>query len=99
MQNTVVDSCTMGGMAVSDLQAVYVIKLRDRPIFRTDLQIRTTFGFGWVGDFAEMGCSDFQWRKKSVHLEIPFYSIISSNCSFILKLFFPSSYKYNYSHC
>ncbi len=47
----------------------------DRPIFRMDLQIRTTFGLGWKGGFAKMVCSDFQWRKKSVLLEIPFYSI------------------------
>ncbi len=32
--------------------------LRDRPIFCTDLQIRTTFRFRWVGGFEEDGCSD-----------------------------------------
>ena len=33
--------------------------IRDRPIICTDLQIRTTFGFRWVGGFEEAGCSDF----------------------------------------
>ncbi len=58
--------------------------LRDLPIFRTDLQIRTTFGLGWVGGFIEMGCSDFKGNQKSVHPEIPYCLSISSHCSFIL---------------
>ncbi len=33
--------------------------LGDRLIFWADLQIVTPFGLGWVGDFTEMGCSDF----------------------------------------
>ncbi len=37
----------------------YLIRVRDRPIFCTDLQIRTTFRFWWVGGFPEGGCSDF----------------------------------------
>ena len=52
-------------------------KVRDRPIFRTDLQIRTTFGLGWVGGFTETGCSDFKGNEKSVHPEIPYTYEIS----------------------
>ena len=37
------------------------IILRDRPIFRADLQIQTTFGLGWVGGFTEMGCSIYRF--------------------------------------
>ena len=42
------------------------IGIRDRPIFRADLQIRTTFGLGWMGGFTETGCSDFKGNEKSV---------------------------------
>ncbi len=38
-------------------QYVYI---RDCPIIRTDLQIRTMFGYGWIGGFTGMACSDFQ---------------------------------------
>ncbi len=59
--------------------------LKDRPIFLTDLQIRTMFGLGWVGGFTETGCSDFKGNEKSVHPEIPYCLSISSHCSFILR--------------
>ncbi len=54
---------------------------------RTDLQIRTTFGLGWVGGFDEIGCSDFKGNEKSVHPEIPYCFSISSHRSFILSFF------------
>ncbi len=69
-----------------------VIFLRDRPIFCTDLQIRTTFRLGWVGGFDEIGCSDFKGNEKSVHPEISYCFSISSHRSFILS-FFPSFFK------
>ena len=43
-------------------------------IFRTNLQIRTTFGLGRVGGFDEIGCSDFKGNEKSVHSK---YHIVS----------------------
>ena len=63
--------------------------LRDRPIFRTDLQSRKTFELGWVGRFTEMGCSDFKGNEKSVHpeAEIPYCFGIPSHRSFILSFF------------
>ncbi len=64
-----------------------MLGLRDRPIFGTDLQIRTTFGLGWVGGFTEMGCSEFKGNEKSVHPEIPYCLSILSHRSFILSLF------------
>ncbi len=43
------------------LEYVHIVnQLRERPILRTDLQMRTTFGFGWVGGFRKTRCSDFQ---------------------------------------
>ncbi len=65
------------------------IALRDRQIFRTDLQIRTTFGLGWVGSFTETGCSDFKGNENSVHPEVPYCFSISSHHY----KFFPASYK------
>ena len=43
------------------------LNVRDRPIFRTYLQIRTMFGLGWVSGFTETGCPDFKGNEKSVH--------------------------------
>ncbi len=48
--------------------------IRERPIIRTDLQIRTTFGFGWVGGFRVTRCSDFQGRKNTYTQKYCFYS-------------------------
>ena len=64
-----------------------IVHIKDRPIFRTDLQIRTTFGSGWVGIFTEMRCSDFKRDEKSVHPEIPYCFSITSHRSFISSFF------------
>ena len=53
---------------------------RERPIICMDLQIRTTFGFSWVG-FGKPGVQIFS-EEKYVHPEILFLFTIS------LKLFF-----------
>ncbi len=63
-------------------------KVRDRPIFRTDLQIRTIFGFGWLGVFTEKGVRILR-EKKSVHQEMFQYFITL----FFHFKFFPSSYQ------
>ncbi len=59
-------------------------QLIDCPIIRTDLQIRTTFRFGWLGGFQETRCLDFQWRKKYIHTELLFLFMISLNLCFFL---------------
>ena len=54
----------------------FIITVKEHPIIRIDLQIRTTFGFGWVGYFREARCLDLRWRKKYVHPGIVFLFII-----------------------
>ena len=39
----------------ASIYGVYVSSVKERPIIGMDLQIRTTFGFGWVGDFGKPG--------------------------------------------
>ncbi len=50
-------------VALAELINNYNGSIREHPIICTDLQIRTKFGFWWVGWFWETRCSDFQWRK------------------------------------
>ncbi len=57
------------------MQVYTKLLIRDRPIFGTDLQIRTTFRLGWVGGLIETGCSDFKGNVKSVHPKIPYFSV------------------------
>ena len=44
-------SCLLMGSGAGMAYRFTNISVRDRPIFRTDLQIRTTFGLEWVGGF------------------------------------------------
>ncbi len=54
-----VGSSRVTGGILHDIRSA-VILIMERLLFPTDLQIRTMFGFGWVGGPKQNGCSDLK---------------------------------------